>query len=655
MIDISIGLDGVPSINKITLGNQYENLDETIHFDLPQKFDGHYKYLLSVLKQQDKEPLVSILPVVDNEVKVSSSLSYHSGAWSMYLMSREFELDLTQETVDISAVENEYVFISDVITGIVKKVAIDQSMVSSIPLDSNYKIYYEGFDSRLKALEQGFDLSQYALKSEIPTDYAETNHTHDEYLTEIPSEYVTSDELENRLEGFEPTSTVQVDWNQNQETALDYIKNRPFYEINSSQIILDKLSQSDYESGNCPNIDLIPDRTYTVIINEGVYENIPCVKNAKYGYIYLQSSGIYIEKEDEGLYIKIAISEPYVISIILEDIEIKKLDKKFIPDEAFTEADWNDIKNRPFYHIVTDTKEELVQLDEKFIPSTIQRAKDENLLTNSKKVVDAINELKSGIQSDWNQNNENAYDYIKNRTHYVDMAYTSLLEGIARSYGEGDGLSMYKFYSQSFDTELVKEGAIMRFSVDTNSAMDNFTPFFEGPLSYYSTVDTDGSVYDYYVFGNKSFISSIKTSTFKVDFGTNENTGEAAVVIIEMHKVNGALDSRSPAVYICFDSTRVGGYISYFRVDTKQSETVIQLDDKFISDNIQRVTDENLTTTSKTIVGAINELNNHSSESVDTASHEDVTRLLSEIDMINTAMASDGSIFTNKDGEVFVL
>lgn len=33
MIDIKIGLDGKPNINKILLGNKYENNDEIIRFD----------------------------------------------------------------------------------------------------------------------------------------------------------------------------------------------------------------------------------------------------------------------------------------------------------------------------------------------------------------------------------------------------------------------------------------------------------------------------------------------------------------------------------------------------------------------------------------------------------------------------------------------
>ena len=49
MIEIQIGLDGVPSQRSITLGNKYENKDERIHFDLPTEFDSFNKYLIGVI------------------------------------------------------------------------------------------------------------------------------------------------------------------------------------------------------------------------------------------------------------------------------------------------------------------------------------------------------------------------------------------------------------------------------------------------------------------------------------------------------------------------------------------------------------------------------------------------------------------------------
>jgi hypothetical protein len=51
-------------------------------------------------------------------------------------------------------------------------------------------------------------------------------------------------------------------------------------------------------------------------------------------------------------------------------------------------------------------------LDEKFIPSTIARKSD-------------IENFESNVQPDWNQNDETAPDYIKNKTHYENIVYNT--------------------------------------------------------------------------------------------------------------------------------------------------------------------------------------------------------------------------------------
>ena len=45
MIDLNIGLDGVPSLRKLNIGNKYENNDEIINFILPSEFENYNKYI----------------------------------------------------------------------------------------------------------------------------------------------------------------------------------------------------------------------------------------------------------------------------------------------------------------------------------------------------------------------------------------------------------------------------------------------------------------------------------------------------------------------------------------------------------------------------------------------------------------------------------
>lgn len=167
MINITIGADGVPSQRKIVLGNRYENNDEQVVFTLPQDFDTYNKYVIAVIKI-NSENITRVLPVHNNTLVVSSSLTYYSGNWSLYLMARQTEIDLDSEYIDIGAKDGEHVFISDGFIGIVNKSNIDKTEVDNIPIDTNLQIVYDDLLSLKTELEKiiaGLD-SNISLKVE---------------------------------------------------------------------------------------------------------------------------------------------------------------------------------------------------------------------------------------------------------------------------------------------------------------------------------------------------------------------------------------------------------------------------------------------------------------------------------------------------------
>ena len=167
MINITIGADGVPSQRKIVLGNRYENNDEQVVFTLPQDFDTYNKYVIAVIKI-NSENITRVLPVHNNTLVVSSSLTYYSGNWSLYLMARQTEIDLDSEYIDIGAKDGEHVFISDGFIGIVNKSNIEKTEVDNIPIDTNLQIVYDDLLSLKTELEKiiaGLD-SNISLKVE---------------------------------------------------------------------------------------------------------------------------------------------------------------------------------------------------------------------------------------------------------------------------------------------------------------------------------------------------------------------------------------------------------------------------------------------------------------------------------------------------------
>lgn len=192
MINVQIGTDGVPSERKVTLGNKYENNDESIHFDLPQEFDSYYKYVIGVISVNGESHTV-VLPVNKSIMVVSSALTYYSGNWSLYLMCRENEVNLEAEQIDISARQGEHVFISDGFIGVVNKSSIEADIVNNLPLDTNLKPIYDDL-IRLKEQLEGIVVGNTTWDNilEKPTEFPPTAHDHNDL-------YYTKSETDEKL------------------------------------------------------------------------------------------------------------------------------------------------------------------------------------------------------------------------------------------------------------------------------------------------------------------------------------------------------------------------------------------------------------------------------------------------------------------------
>ena len=159
MIDIVVYENGSTSLKSIVLGNQYENRDETINFTFPETFNDYYKYMIAVNKTVRPNKVV-ILPILENKLIISSSLTYDAGNWYMYTMIRQNEVDLSQPNPDMAAQEGEHVFISDGFVGIINRVNFTKEEIESSPLDQNLQIIYdELFKLKLQIEELIKDLS----------------------------------------------------------------------------------------------------------------------------------------------------------------------------------------------------------------------------------------------------------------------------------------------------------------------------------------------------------------------------------------------------------------------------------------------------------------------------------------------------------------
>ena len=109
---------------------------------------------------------------------------------------------------------------------------------------------------------------------------------------------ITKEALKTLINGLvAKMQNYRGNWNQNDPTASDYIKNRPFYtEKNAKKIILPETFVESFEGGFTLTEPLIEGNTYTVLWNGTEY---PCVAKNYDGYIMIGNNSIY--EYDDGI------------------------------------------------------------------------------------------------------------------------------------------------------------------------------------------------------------------------------------------------------------------------------------------------------------------------------------------------------------------
>ena len=152
MIYISIDVNGTPSPKEIKIGNQWENLDETIQFSFPESFSQLHKYAVACTYRKDtKERISRIFPLTDGRLVISSLITSLPGLWNIYTFCKSSEVDLGAESIDLRAKNGEHISISDAITARVNANNIDIDSIKNVDMDPNIKIVYDDlFDFKIE-------------------------------------------------------------------------------------------------------------------------------------------------------------------------------------------------------------------------------------------------------------------------------------------------------------------------------------------------------------------------------------------------------------------------------------------------------------------------------------------------------------------------
>lgn len=159
---------------------------------------------------------------------------------------------------------------------------------------------------------------------------------------------------------------------------------------------------------------------------------------------------------------------------------------------------------------------------------------------------------KTQAQADWNQNNNTASDYVKNRTHYVEVSMSTVFnDDIAVTAMQQDNLYLYQG-----QTELTED--------------------FEIEVGQTYNVTKDGVEYE--------IVATEYQYTSAIIYGNPEDLEVGSFAIVAQRQFGGPTE----LVIMGISSSEVSSVSLMIDAPT---ETVHQLDDKYISDNIARTDD----------------------------------------------------------------
>lgn len=208
MINIIIDKNGKPSKESVFLGNQHENLDETLQFFFPKEYGDHYRYIAYCYKdRRTGKKITGISPLVEDAFKVTSAITKCAGMWQLYVICKTTQIDETATIIDLTANNSngEHIFISDAINGRISGNEIDIEAFENIAVDENIKILYDDILSLKLRVEKNEEARQ---SQENARQTAEANRANAEN-ERVVAERSRSDNEVHRTQSEESRVTAE--------------------------------------------------------------------------------------------------------------------------------------------------------------------------------------------------------------------------------------------------------------------------------------------------------------------------------------------------------------------------------------------------------------------------------------------------------------
>ena len=351
--------------------------------------------------------------------------------------------------------------------------------------------------------------------------------------------------LQSELKQSETLAFVQPDWNQNDETAIDYIKNRTHW-IETAEVVLHDGTLSFVALSN--DVLGIGNTTSTYCADNGIEISGYTTAGQLPASIFIEVNGQKYECPMPSNYISPTNGSQSLSSykVEVDNGDYIAVSASYRGYNALIVTCTANLINSNFR--ITVEGDRYITLDDNFISSNISRvghvhgaatayssgfmsASDKKKLDHvSDAEIGYLNGASSNIQgqldvitdskADWNQTNETAIDYIKNKpfgTNYEvgDLVISSILSTLYYngSYYYIRVAQNIPYYSDTYDI-FTYMGYV---EIDGKSFLYiTSNPFYKSLYMYFVFNQGTDKYYDVYIRGDQSDLSEIQSKSAKI-------------------------------------------------------------------------------------------------------------------------------------------
>lgn len=406
----------------------------------------------------------------------------------------------------------------------------------------------------------------------------------------------------------------QPDWNQNDDTQPDYVKNRPFYTGDPVETVLVEESTIEFFESNGAyaaefpsTFDATVGETYKVFWDGIAYECICVTVNGDIPPLIGNLSVIELGSDTgepfvmgvingQGMFIYTRdTSDSHTISISGFVREVVKLDEKYLPENIATKSDVEAAQTAAATAQTTansakataDNAQTMANSAKATANSAVRYNTAQNLTDAQKQQVRTnigagtssfsgrYNDLTGKptiVQSDWEVNNDSDMAYIKNRTHYDYTEYTQITF-LNRPTASSLINDIYYYGETTGGSLPIREGNIYRVYCSNGTTYISTCkdiPIQGQPIAY------KGHVLGNARLGADAGYLDITNPNYPI---TDADTGEPWCFISYTHTSKNAIISTIPE-------------FSISRLYVQNVHELKQLDEKYIPSTIQRVGDD---------------------------------------------------------------